>query len=520
MHETRHELQGAVSQTAPVSSLAPQDPAPARSRFLSEADCRAIEQRLQRYASEGGETNVHIVSRWRGHVRWARNRIVSTGEDRDNRVTLGRTIRGAREENRVVINEVSDVALVAAVRRVERLLGMDRELFDSDVDKRTDSPFLFQNEPAAEPKLFYQSTYQLGPPQRAKIARQLTQQAVAAGMLAAGYVEATSTSFAYLTSWGCTRYYEYTWAQCSMTVRDPTGIGSGWAGVDWPDWNKIDGTKLSVIALDKCLKSRNPVTVEPGRYTTILEPQAVADFLRPWGMHDYRQLEEITASQWLHGTGEKEPLFTSRGEVPKLGVARFGEKVIDERLTLSSDPLESALGFAPYSKLQISYSTGEVYHPVTWIEQGVLKALPYSRRWGIEHLGQDAGLPASGALHMSVVGPTNTVEEMIAATKRGLLVTRFDMVGGPVSGTLICAGYTRDGLWLIENGKISKPVRNLRFVESIVFALNNVELVGESQRTFNPLSGWVEEWSLNPAPMVMPALKIRDFSFTALSNAI
>ena len=486
-------------------SSALSDLSPEQGRFLSAADCQEIEQRLMRAIAGGGEVGVQVVSRWRGYVRWARNRIVATGEDRDNRIVLSRSLRGAREINRVVINETTDAALIAAVRRAERLLGEDRESFEADVEFRADSPFRYTNEVATEPQLFYQPTYDLAPPERAKIALELTQHSSRAGLLAAGYIEVTATSIAFLTSWGNTRYYQYTWAQCSMTVRAPKGIGSGWAGVDWPDWTKINGEQLSEIALDKCLKSRNPVAVEPGRYTTILEPQAVSDFLRPWATLETRFSAENDPGLWFHRS---------------VNFSRIGEKVIDERLTLSSNLLSPELGFAPYSKLHYFEDTGEVYHPITWIERGVLQALPYDRRYGIEKLGKDAGLPASGALEMSVVGSTATIEEMIAATKRGLLVTRFDSVTSLDDEALLISGYTRDGLWLIEYGKITKPIKNLRFVESISFALNNVDQVGAPQRCFNPLRGWVEEWALNPAPMVMPALKIRDFSFPALVSAI
>jgi predicted Zn-dependent protease len=106
-------------------------------------------------------------------------------------------------------------------------------------------------------------------------------------------------------------------------------------------------------------------------------------------------------------------------------------------------------------------------------------------------------------------GGTTTIDEMIATTKRGFRVTRFSNVGVLDPNSLLCSGYTRDGLWLIENGKISKPVKNFRFTESPLFMLNNVDALGVPQRVFHP-----------SAPAIVPPIKARDFSFTSLSEAI
>ena len=483
-----------------------------RPRFLSEADCHDIANRLARYAKGGGETDVHIVSRWRGNVRWARNRITTTGEDRDNHVMIRRIIRGAQSWDAIQINDVSDAALVAATRRAERLIETTKETVDADLTTRPDSPFRWHDEPVAVGPLFFDATYQLDARQRAGAARQLMQGAAAAGMLSAGYIEVTATSFAYITSWGYARYCQYTWAQYSNTVRDPKGAGSGWAGVDWPDWSRVNGEQLSAVALEKCLKSRNPVAIEPGHYTTILEPQAVCDFLKSWPEAAFgRKGAETFKSNPFTATPAPEPI----------GRARFGEQVIDKRLTIRTDPVDPDISYPPFRKDMTWLADVRVYHPATWIERGILKQLGETRDFSIQWLGRDTGIPASGSFRMSVDGPTSTIDEMIAATKRGLLVTRFDQVDPDYrTAALMCRGYTRDGLWLIEDGKISKPVRNLMFYESTMAALNKVEQVGVPQRCFNPVPGGREEWELDPQPIIAPALKIQDFTFTALSNAI
>jgi predicted Zn-dependent protease len=304
-------------------------------------------------------------------------------------------------------------------------------------------------------------------------------------MVAAGYVQVSAHGRAVMDTWGKYLYYPYTTAQFSVTVRNPQGTGSGWAGVDWNDWTRIDTATLSEIALDKCLRSANPVAVEPGRYTAILEPQAVCDLCQFLINNLDRSLAE-------GGTGP----FAAGNQQSKIG-----QRVMDPRISISADPMDPDLGFPPFSV------NGHVYHPVTWIQEGILKELAYFRPYGIRNLGKNSGLPNSGAFRMS--GGTTTVDEMIATTERGLLVTRFSDLQVIDPNSVLVEGYTRDGLWLIEKGKIAKPVKNFRITESPLFMLNNVEQLGAPQRVFHP-----------DAPVIVPPIKARDFSFTSLSEAV
>lgn len=504
-------------------------PAPSRPRFLSEAECHDIANRLAKFAKGGGYTVATIVSSWRGSTRWARNLVSEASEVRDDHIMVNRCLEGASNQIEL-INDSSDAALLAAARRAERMATLAPAIGGWQIYSH------YEPEPFTAPQLFFDSTYQLDAAQRDAAAQHLAKAAADAGLQSAGYIEASAHSQATITSWGYARYFQYTWARYSVTVRDPKQSGSGWAGVDWPDWTRIDGDALTQLALEKCLKSRNPVAIEPGRYTTILEPQAVYDFIgkfltgRWWSpmMAKYQVLdrEGNETRSFLPWFDRPDPAHAGTG------YAKFGQRIIDERITITSDPLDPELGFPPFKSADLdSYAYrslglwSDVYHPVTWIKNGVLTNLAYDRDYGIKTRSQNTGLPLQGAFRMS--GGDTSLEEMIATTKRGLLVTRFDGVtefgyrmpdatkGSAAS--LLCRGYTRDGLWLIENGKISKAVRNLEFTESIVYALNNIEQLGVPQRTFHP-AGW--HWWDEPQPAIVPPMKIRDFSFTALTSAI
>jgi predicted Zn-dependent protease len=284
--------------------------------------------------------------------------------------------------------------------------------------------------------------------------------------------------------------YPTTEAQLSLTVRDPNGTGSGWAGVNWNDWSRVDVARLAATALHKCLTSRNPVAIEPGRYTTILEPQAVYDVVNP-----------IMGFLSWPGTLSRADFPFHDASVPIQ--TKIGQQIFDSHLTLRADPMDPDLGFVPFD------SNGEPYRPAVWFDAGVLKTLAYERRFAVRQGLGNVGLLNSGCFRLETTGPTATIDDMIATTKRGILVTRFSNVTKLDISSVLLSGYTRDGLWLIENGKISKPIKNFQFTESPLFALNNVEQIGTPQRVFCPGS----------AAMV-PALKVRDFSFTALSDAV
>jgi predicted Zn-dependent protease len=143
----------------------------------------------------------------------------------------------------------------------------------------------------------------------------------------------------------------------------------------------------------------------------------------------------------------------------------------------------------------------------TWIENGVLKTLAYSRFWATRQNRQ----PTGSADAFKLTGGASSVAEMIRATPRGVLVTRFWYIRPVDPRTLLLTGLTRDGTFLIENGRIARPVQNLRFNESPLFMLNNVEMVGRPERIAGTESG---------GNIVLPALKVREFNFTSVSEAV
>jgi len=471
-------------------------------RFLTADACQALIKRIVALAAGGGSTTVELDSSWVGNLRWARNLILSAGDVRDNELVVSRDVRGA--QGHTGINQIDDGHLVTALRRAERLVQLQHELPETELEH----PFI---EPFPKPAIWSDSSFNLDAESRATGMQALVEPAQKAGVYAAGYIQVSAHGRATMDGdrvW----YYPYTLCQYSVTVRDREGTGSGWAGVDGNDWSKIDAAGLTAIAVDKCLRSRNPVAVEPGRYTVILEPQAVCDLVSilftarslDRDSNEFGNPREKHDSQYYH----ESQLGYHKGP----GYSMIGERVFDERLTVSMDPMDPDASFPPFLRWQVA-------HPVTWVKDGVLKELAYYRTYAVRKLGLDTGgLPTWGSFRMSGRGDATSVDEMIATTKRGILVTRLAGLAPWATNDLLLTGYTRDGTWLIENGKVSKPVKNFRFAEAPLTVLNRIEQIGVPKRVFRPNApGAIPD---GYAPVVVPALKVRDFNFVSLADAV
>jgi predicted Zn-dependent protease len=230
------------------------------------------------------------------------------------------------------------------------------------------------------------------------------------------------------------------------------------------------------------------VAIEPGRYTVVLEPTAVGNLL-----------QLITGAMNARGADEGRSFFSKPG-----GGNKIGDKVVDERVTITSNPFDPDTYGTPFT------GEGLPTGPVTWIEKGVVKNLNYDRYWAQKQGKQPTG--SAGGLKMP--GGNETIESLIAACERGVLVTRFWYIRGVDPRSILYTGLTRDGTFLIEQGKIVKAIKNFRFNESPVVMLNNVLAMGRPVRVSASESGNAG------APVVVPPLLVRDFNFTSLSDAV
>ncbi len=466
-------------------------------RIFSRQEIETLIKRLDALGGGGGVT-LTVMTYWQGEQRWARNRANMTSDRRDVQVVISREISGGYGMS--MTNQIDDVSLAGAMRAAEA--SARKRISRKPMEMKLLQVVL----PVAQTTTWSDTTFNRTPEQNGKLVYQLTEQSETNNLLSAGYLESRGQSIGFFErdpSGRESSYYgELTQAQCSMTVRHPKGEGSGWAGVSGYDFAKLDEAALAKRALDKCLSGLNPVRIEPGRYTTILESQAVADLVGVLVKEGLERAENRNSDS---------PFYLGWDDAVGRGRSKLGLKVMDDRITISHDPSDPELGMLPIPGVQ----------PVTWIKNGVLNALNYPRPYALSELNESESIEQRSTFRMS--GGTTSMEEMIANTKRGLLVTRFSGVRLMDKSSLLATGLTRDGLWLIENGKISKAVRNFRFTESPLFVLNNVVSLGVPVPIFSPMD-YPQFIAVFPKEalhsVVVPPIQVNDFSFTSTIDAI
>lgn len=444
---------------------------------MGREECEALAKRALSFAT-ADETRITINSGGRGNTRFAVNQISTGGDNYDATVSIRSTI--GKRSAVVNTNKLDDASLKSAVGLSERLAKLSPE----DPEGMPElAPQTY-----VESKGWSEATASLDPTARAGAARAITEPSRAAGLISTGFLETQAGATAISNSKGLFAYNKQTALALTTTVRTEDGTGSGWAGATSHDFAKLDPKELGARAIDKAKRSVNPVAIEPGRYTTILEPTAVGNLI-----------QFITNAMNARNADEGRSFFSKPG-----GGNKIGMKVVDERISIISDPLD------PEAYANTFSNDGQPISKTTWIENGVVKNLPYDRYWA-QKQGKDP-LPTSGTVRMS--GGTASLEDLIASTDRGILVTRFWYLRPVDPRTILYTGITRDGTFLIEKGKITRSIKNFRFNESPIFMLNNLEAMTRPVRVSASEAG-------GPGlAIVVPAIKVRDFNFTSLSEAV
>ena len=448
----------------------------AEAKGLSESDIRALCDTVMRL-SQADHCRVNVESGWRGYTRVATNRITSAGGADRTAITIT-SVFGKRVAS-ISTNSIEGQALEAAVRQSESMARLAPE-----------SP---EYMPELGPQSFmpnqgyYDSTGELEPLTRAEAAAIAIRQAEAAGQIAASYMDVRAGTSAVATSAGLFGAHAGTGAAYTLTSRTRDGLQSGWAGDEANDWNQIESQRVAVDAVRKCRNWRK-TPLEPGQYTAILEPTAV-------GMLMLRMRNAF--NQRLADEGRS--YFSRTG-----GGNRLGEQLFDDRVTLLSDPAYGDAEVAPFT------DEGQAREPTTWVSSGRLTNLSRPRFWA-DQLGES---PLPGPGNFIMAGGDDSLDEMIASTERGVLITRFWYIRGLNPRSISYTGLTRDGTFLIENGRISRPVTNFRFNQSLVEMLQNVEMLGPSVRVA------ASENSSVSTPIVVPTLKVSNFNLSSISDAI
>jgi predicted Zn-dependent protease len=434
------------------------------------------------------------------------SRVVALAKGREVEATLG----GGRSEltrfaNNEITQNVSERRYMLSIRialgkRTGRANGNDlsaagiARLIEQAAEAARLSPEIADLPPVPGPQEYRRveaedsATAALGPEDRAREVSRAIARCREQGVQAAGIYETAAGTIgdygaiaplAIATSAGLFAYHQSTAATFRVSALD--GTASGWAGRESHRGADIDGDALAARAAEKCVRSRDPVVWDPGRYTVVLEPAAAADLILDMAWTSFGALSVQEGRSFLSG--------------------RLGECLMGENITIRDDPYHPLQRGAPFD------AEGMPTRPVTIIERGIAKGPVYDRRTaakeGKETTGH--GLPVPNTLgpvpgHIVVEGGSGTVEELVAGVERGLLVTRvwYTNVVDPMSVTL--TGMTRDGLFAIERGKVTRAVRNFRFNQSVVHMLNGVEGMSAAERV---------------GGVVCPGLRVRSFHMSS-----
>ena len=447
----------------------------AKDALLTREEAQALIEKAVKL-SKADAIDVTINSGYQGNVRFAANQMSTSGGISDAGIAVQSSY--GPKHAAVTSNDLSEESIRRCVEQSERLA----KLAPDDPEAMPELP----PQQYVDVHAYFDATANLTPADRAKAALAALELARASDDLrAAGFFITGLGMVAFGNNKGLFAYRNNTSNNYTLTVRTQDGTGSGWAAGDHPDYSQIDVRGIARRATEKARLSKSPVAIEPGRYTVILEPQAVGDLVQ--------LVANYTAAR---SADEGRSPFVKQG-----GGNKIGEKVVDPRVTLFSDPQDPQLLGRPFD------GEGLPIGRQVWIENGVLKALTYTRFWAKKMNKVATGQPTT--LKMS--GGTASIEDMIKSTPRGVLVTRLWYLREVDPRTILYTGLTRDGTFLIEDGKISKAVRNFRFNESPLFMLNNLDTLGRSERLAGTEAG---------GDVAMPGLKAHDFNFTSLSDAV
>lgn len=443
--------------------------------ILTEAEAKALLTKVLSY-SKADECEVNLSGSDGGNIRYARNAVSTSGAV--TRSTLVVSSAFGKRSGVATINEFDDASIEKVVRRSEDLakLAPENPEFVS---------FLGPQKYDAPSKEYVDATAAMTPKERADAVADSLKIAKDNHQTAAGFLENSTAYAAMMNSHGLFAYNTSTSVAFNVTLRTEDGKGSGYASKGYNDFKQLDVKKATSIAAQKAGGSVTAKAIEPGKYTVILEPAAVSVLL-----------ENLLFAMDARQADEGRSFLSKPG-----GKTKLGEKIVDDKVTIYSDPHNPLLPTSSWN------GDGRPQEKVTWIDKGVVKNLSYSRYWA-----QQKGVKAiPGPDAMIMEGGTASLEELIKGTEKGILVTRLWYIRPVDPQTLLLTGLTRDGTFYIENGEIKFPVKNFRFNESPVIMLNNIEAIGIPERCVSGESN---------AHYLLPPLKVRDFTFSSLSDAV
>ena len=442
--------------------------------IFTEQEAKAILDKVVKL-SKADECTATLSGSVDGNIRFALNNVSTSGIV--SNASLGVQVAFGKRVGTASINEFDDASLERVVRRAEDLarLAPENPEFVPAIDKQAYKPSATYSE----------STAAVTPEFRAQIAADSIQPCRGHGLVAAGFLEDGHGFVAIANSNGNFGYQKTTSFDYTCTVRTEDGRGSGWVGRNLKDAADFRADQDIRTAIRKATDSAEAKALEPGKYTVILEPAAAAGLISfMMNFFDARSADEGRSFLSKKGGGNK-----------------LGELVYDPRVNLFADPWHPEAPVLPWD------GEGLPRERMPIIEGGKVMNLDYSRFWAKKQGKRAVGSPGN----LLMAGGSKSTADLVRGTRKGILVTRTWYIRMVDPQTVLLTGLTRDGTFYIEDGQIKYPVKNFRFNESPVIMLNNIEELGKPVRVAGDESSFV---------MMIPPMKLRDFTFTSLSDAV
>jgi PmbA protein len=452
--------------------------AAAVAQLRSERELRAIIDTVLRLAKARGipETEVHVEEVIDALTRFANNAIHQHVAEHGVVVSI-RTVLNGRTA-RVTTNRLDEDAFRSALDDCLSLAASQPK-----------DPLLLPmpgKQKYRNVQRFVPATTSVTAEERARAVKRACEVAERSGQVSAGIFSSGQSQMLLGNSRGLFASYRQTQAEFSVTMQH--GSATSWAKANSADARQFDPLALAITASEKAERAQNPIELAPGRYTVILEPAAVLDLVG-FLFYDFSATAVRDKRSCLSG--------------------RVGKPLFGRNITLSDDVYHPEQLGLPFD------GEGLPRQRVLLVDRGIPKNLVYSQRSAKlahkKNTGHSFALPnefGEAPMNLVLAGGNSSVSEMIASTDRGLLVTRLWYIREVDPYEKIMTGMTRDGLFLVEKGKVGSAVRNFRFNQSVLEMLRNVELLGSSHRA-------TAEESFE---MVVPPMKIGNFQFSEVTK--
>jgi PmbA protein len=428
-------------------------------------------------------------------TRFANNTIHQNVEEENSIISIRTNFSGRTA--RSTANQFDDESLrraVAASESLARVQAPDPDLLPMPTEEEAANFADSAADKSVRAARFFEETAAIAPADRADVVKKIVSIADRHKLTTAGIYSNSESREGIFNSRGLANWHQQTLAEVSITMLGEDS--SGWQKLNSPNVSNLDPARLAETAAQKAVASARPREIAPGKYTVILEPAAVLDIVG-FMFWDYSGVAILDQRSFLND--------------------RIGTKLFGENINIWDDAFHPLQAGSPFD------GEGMRRRRVQLVENGIVKRVVYARATArrmknseyaakvgpIETTGHGFPLPNEvGEMPMNIVfgGPEKPqgVDQMIASTERGVLVTRLWYIREVDPYEKIVTGMTRDGTFLVENGKVQSGLRNFRFNQSLISMLSNVEAMSVPVRACGEES----------FDMVVPAMKVREFNFT------